>query len=709
MSEILGVSGSISAGGDSNQGVSDSISISSSITATGGHHEYVEPPLTETPITITDSITGNITYSPFVFHKLISRYAIYLEPIDIAVKSRYRLLGELFSTCRSSYSTRCLQIGCVTRYSLQSTPMYSAAPSRYHVYPAAVIGADPSQPLIPVSPYHVAITQNIPAVDDEITFKIINPINGQIKDLSGIPYQFTIDFGESTATTWSLSIVDPFGEFCPLNKWSTWASIMDERPFGMGGADPDLPNIVKGVLYPTKVRPQLKKQLVVEATIGGHKWTFTGIGTSWSHTRDWQSRYFNFVWKGTDFSILLNKENQSMQTIRSNSRYGIHKSAEALREILTQYGLQSDLSKFTDNWVIPVMHRSNGNPQDWVSSILQAMCYEWKMVGGTVFTPYLPCNVPQGQAASSFVDPTTGQSVSGQNNVYMYDANSNIPNFTHEFDKMRVYNESYEGSLMAIYNRVIAIRAAEGNGSEAYKETVFEFGDQYTVSFNPPLSFVSYVATAQNNGFFSNFKYYRGSELIAVREATAGAIGYGSSLTDSGVIYGATSVKFTWGVLPGGFIGTGAPGAIEFHGTVQVEPTIWGGAQYGLAIDQGPDNPAPEMRVFSENLNLIKQYGLRPIEVPASPLIPTKALLQVFANRMLYRLSRQSRKGTYKIPLNPFIEAGTLIREKDLSLGATFGTPLVRDRIVTGGSHSFSNVPSERYTTYYGNEYVTVT
>lgn len=542
---------------------------------------------------------------------------------------------------------------------------------------------------------------------DYVSFIIVKPDGSQV-DLSGIPYSFVIEFNESQATTWSLSIFDPFGEFCPLNMGSAFMELLDEQPFGPDGSQIDTPNIHKGVLYPTKVQPQLKKMLLVEATIGGKQWNFTGIGISWSYSRNWETRYFNFVWKGTDFSILLNKENQTMQTIRSNSRYGVHKASKVLVEMLGQYGVKYDLRSFTDDWTIPVMHRANGIPADWVTQILQALCYEWTMVGGDTFTPYLPVSVPTAAFAAAIFDYATGKTVTGQSNTYTYDLNNQVPSFIYDFAKMSVYDETCEGSLMALYNRVIAIRAAEGNNT-MYSMDVFNFGDSYTINFDPPLSFVTPVPTAMNNGWFSNYLYYRGAELIATRQVTSGSLNYGISLTDSGVIVGATSCKFTWGVLPGGFIGIGAPGHIEFHGSTQVEPSIWGGTQYGIAVDQGPDNPAPELRVFAENLGLINKYGLRPIEVPASPLLPTKAMLQVFANRMLYRLGRQARKGSYKVPLNPFIWSGSLIREIDISLGVDLTHPLVQDRVVIGGRHSFSNIPSERFTEYHGSTYTNVT
>ena len=682
-------------------------------------------------------ITENVaTIHGFAPALALSRYTTWGgQALTKLALSRYCTYIQLLPTlCMSRYSIGTVQTLALSRYAT-SNQITTFCKSRYNTYPAAVVGADPSNPTIAVSPYQVAITQNIAATDpdsgeylDQMTFTILNPITGDTIDLSGIPYEFTIDFSESNPTTWTLSIMDPYGEYTPMSLWSSLAGIMNEQPFGPDGENPDAPNIYKGVLYPTITSPLVVKQLVVTATIGGHPWSFTGVGTAWTHTRDWQTKYFNFVWKGTDMSILLNLENQSMQTIRSNRRNSISKASAVLQQIFTQYHVEYDLSNFVlDDYTIPVMHRANGIPHDWCVQIISALLYEWKMVGGKTFTPYLPVPVPRGAAAYAFI-PSTNTTLSGQNNAYTYDPASVTPGFIYDFSKMRVYSETADGSMMAMYNRVIAIRAAEANGTDAYTVNVFDFGDSYSQSFSPPLSFVSYIPTAQNNGFFSNFLYYKQGALIATREITSGSVNYGIQMSGGGVIIGADMVKFTWGVLPGGFVGIGAPGKIEFHGTAQMDPSTWssgpsaGNPQYGVRqangtwgvpVDQGPDQPAPELRVFSENLALINQYGLRPIEVPASPLIPNKPVLQVFANRMLYRLGRQAQKLSQKFPLNPFIESGTIIREIDESLGTTRnneiavpGSALTRDLVVVGGQHRFSNTPENRYTSLWGNQYV---
>jgi hypothetical protein len=566
-----------------------------------------------------------------------------------------------------------------------------------------------------ISPFAVTVSRNLPMPTDITTFKVVNSKTGNEVELvdkqgSQLPFQFNLNWAESQPSTFSLSIVDPFGTYSPLNKKSVWKDVMDEKPFGADSANQDLPRYVKGVLYPTQIKPQLVKELVVSAKIGGRDWVWHGIGSAWSHRRNWETRYFDFSWKGTDHAVRLIKENQNFQTIRSSSRTGIHMASEALIEMIKGYAVKYDLRNFLkDDFIIPIFHRSNANPLDLIVQILSTLCYEWTMKEGNVFTPYLPMPVPTGAANASYYNQQDGKYILG-NDVYGYDFSAMTPEFTHVFKDMCIYDESYEGSMMALYNRVIAIRSAEGGNSPTYGMDVFNFGGDYSMSFSPPLSNVQHIVTAQNNGFFSNFKYYKQGQLIATRDITTGSVNFGIEMTSSGIINGADEVRFTWGVLPGGFIGIGAPGHIEFHGTSEVEASAWGGAPlFGKAIDQGPDAPAPMMRAFAENIKLIKEYDLRQIEIPASPLHPNRITLQKFANRMLFRLSRQARKASYSIPLNPWITSGTVIREKDHSLGMSLSSPLERDRVATSGSHVFTNDMSVRRTTYSGNDYVEVT
>lgn len=571
------------------------------------------------------------------------------------------------------------------------------------VNPAKEVGGDTR------GPFKAAIIDNVPhANDGPPEFRIGNAKTGVYTDLTGIPYHFILNMNESQATTWSLSIADKFGEYSPLKVGSAYSNLMDEKPFGPAGAYTN--QSYGSSAYPTqvgmavaqsdsagsggssqeqinqnvtKVSLDVVKELFVTANVGLKPWHFRGIGTSFTSNRNWQEKIFNFAWKGTDYSILANKENQNMQTVRSGGMLGTRTALSVLTEILNTYGLRHDLSRFvSDDFVIPFMNRMNGVPHDWITQILQCLLYEWHMDNGITFTPYL-------------AGPLSG------NAPYIYDQLSASPNFSHTFHEMAIAEETYEASLQAIYNQVIGVRAAQG-GTKKYEVECFEFGDTYSCSFNPPLSCVSHRPEFANNGFFSNFKFYKGDQLVAVQDVTSGSANYGLNVLNSGILVGITSVTFTWGVLPGGFIGLGAPGRISFSGVEEGDD----GVLIGSNIDQGPSNPAPQLRAFSENRALINAYGLRPIELSASSLIPSQFVLQKFVDRMLYKLSRQARKGTYKIPLNPFIKPGSVIREVDISLGPTILEPLIRDRVVQSCTHSFCDNPANRYTVYTGFEYV---
>lgn len=616
--------------------------------------------------------------------------------ITTPLKKRVLARTNISSVTDSGIPARIVR---VVPYTEIATPYSARFLTSTSINPAAKTLDDPR------SPFVIVTSNNEPDEDDgAVQFKV-----GGV-NLTEIPYQFVLNLQESQAAQWSLNIIDMFGKYSPLRVDGPFKDLLDERPFGAAGistgytpgvgiqhpstmnlaaANSDSPyggqqqtNVNQ---YVTQLSLDIVKELEVNAKIGGKNWSYRGVGTAFAHTRDWQSKVFQFVWKGNDRSILLNRDNQNMQTIRSGVRNGYGMSmAGAVREICQKYGVRTNLSNIlADDFPIPYMNRVQGSPYDWVTQLLSTLCFEWKMKDGIVFTPYLP---PLG---------TTNLT----------------PNFVHDFSKMAVMQETIEGSMQQMYNQIIATRAGQG-GTKEYSVDLFEFGDGYSVSFDPPLSAVRHHMDYQNNGFVYNIEYYKGETLIAVHEVQQGSLTYGFNTINSGIVAGATSAKFTWAVLPGGFIGLGSPGRVTFKGVEEPEASVWGGPMFGSAIDQGPADPAPMLRAFAEDLGSIRAYGLRPFQMSASSLIPTQAVLQKFCQRMLLKMSRQARRGTYKIPLNPFIEPGSIIQEIDYSLGALadpFANPLVRTRIVNSCSHSFSNNPEQRYTTYSGTEYITTT
>lgn len=532
-----------------------------------------------------------------------------------------------------------------------------------------------------IPPIEVAHHKNLGPL--EMTFKVNNT------DIGCIPYQFVVNMAESQPTTWTLSIIDPFGSTSPLNvPPSPWSELMNEKAWGLD------PNAVGGI--------GVTKYLNVNVKWGGKDWNFSGVPQSWSHTRDWENRYFSFAWKGTDHSVKFNREAQTMQTVRSTGTAGGAKKASAvLAEILTRYGVEHDLSNIAaDDYVIPVMQRQSGNPMEWITQILGVRMHEWHMRNGKTFVSYYPN--PEGP-----------------------------PNLIHDFEKMEMLEESYDGSNQAIITKVIVIRAVEsgGNQTDGGAVDVFNFGDGYSASFSTPISNGYYNVIHANNGFFCNFVWKKGGVTIATREMISGTID-NPTYSNSGYIIGADSVEFSWHVLPGGFIGVGAPGRIEFHGTPETDDIdSWGEKQ---VVGGGvPGDPAPWARVFSPDpVNSIgfpggvplpvptetqKKYGIREIELTANPLIPTKTVAQVYADRYLMRVSRQARFATYRIPLNPDITPGMIIREIDkmLQIGydqildtyPTSGNHKYRTRVITSCTHSFSKDPAQRYTTLTGTDY----
>jgi hypothetical protein len=572
----------------------------------------------------------------------------------------------------------------------------------------------PKTALDTLPPFYGAISTNNKEYDlDAPTIKIGNPKTGQYTDISGIPYQFVVSMSESQPSNWTLYIYDK-GKYSPLKIGSIYQDLMDEKPFGPSGpwqnsaypqglyyppsanysaisSDSDPGNSsseTQQTEYITQVRLDIVKEMSFTSYVGRKPWTFRGIGTKFTHNRDWVKKAFEFQWSGQDYSILLNKENQNMQTIRSggNSPLG-HTFYSAVQQMLSTYGVRHDLSALTlpgNNHQIPFMNRTKGKPMDWIYQILNAVLLEWHMENGIIFKPYMPV-------------PLMGTK------PYIYDMDSVSPHFVYDLSQVICYDETISGEMNNMYNLIVAIRAAQGGGQK-YEVEAFNFGDSYSVSFNPPLSGISYRPIYANNGRFSDFKFYRGDKLVAVTDVTSGSINWGQNVLSGGMLVGIDRVDFTWGVLPGGFIGLGAPGKIQFTGTPEPDDKSWGGSLFGTAVDQGPANPAPQLRAFAENRNLIYKYGLRSIEISASSLLPHLGALQEFAHRMLFKMSRNARSISRKVALNPEIRPGSIIREIDYTLGS-LAVPFVRDVVVNTCSHSFSDEPQNRYTTYAGNEY----
>lgn len=525
----------------------------------------------------------------------------------------------------------------------------------FAVYPYADPIAEPELAYLSsvygIPPIELATKKNLGPLDVKFL------VSGS--DIGCIPYQFTINMSESQPTTWALSIMDPFGNNSPLRN-----NLMDEKPGSLPGPYYVPPTPPGGIPVPAPTWPTPVKTLTVNVKWGGLAWSFSGIPQSWSHTRNWENRYFSFCWKGTDHSVKLNRDNQTMRTVRRQSALSV------MKEILNNYGVQYNLSNWnsSEDFVIPVMHRQSGNPMEWLTQILGVRMMEWRMEYGRVFTPYYP---PSG--ASS-------------------------PSFTHDFEKMEMLEESYEASAQAVINKVVVLRAVESSGFQAFAD-VFEFKAGYTVSFPTPISMGYYNVVYANEGIFCNFHWMRNGEIIASREVLSGLAPDGGGYTygGAGSIIDCDSVEFEWHIAPRQGVITGSPGRIEFHGIQKVDDNSWGEPQIlgGGSIN----DPAPWTRAISQNINSQHKYGIRQIELQANPLIPTSAVAQVYADRYIFRVSQQARFATYRLPLNLYIVPGCIIYEIDDMLG------LSRRRIVTSATHNLSNDPGNRYTSFTGVDY----
>ncbi len=477
--------------------------------------------------------------------------------------------------------------------------------------------------------------------DLECSFKVL--WDGVSKNLGEAPASLEVQLNESASASWTLTIIDPTGDYHPRKAGSEWEEWMDDAAYDESG------NIIK--------------KLVAVVDWGGVEWTFVGVPVAFGHTRNKQSQRLEFKWTGLDVSAKLFRRSQTLDTIRADRRSS---SAPMLRTVLGQIASAYDVDAdwgLVDNQPVRTMHMQDGRPGDWMQQLLEAAPFaEWKVRGETLIG----------------FQPTVKSAPD-----WVYDRHACVE------------EESLDANAGDMINKV-EVRSAREAGSKPEgmpPVQVNEYG-VYRTSFNPPLSGVQWRYVQPNpHGFASNFVYRRGGNVISVRNGVRSQQGFDQDSTfmyaahlKGAPIYDAEEVEFTWGRpanVPGEEAGgpTSAPGEIEFFGALQDNPD----SELGET-----ESVTGAVRV---NQAAIDKYGENPIELSPNPLLTTLAQMERYGDRYLCRASRIEPKAL-KVPLNLLLEVGDTIRLTDSVLGTS------ELRYVTQVAHTITNDATTRGTRF---------
>lgn len=446
-------------------------------------------------------------------------------------------------------------------------------------------------------------------------------VGGSTHDLTGVPTNLQMTHGENQPTTWQISILDDTGLYHPERVGSPWQGVMDHEAFNPDGS--------------------YRKRFIFNSSWGGVPFSFVGIPTAYGHTRSFSSGgRFDFSWSGVDISrtlFLPGRTYPTLRTERGAQTWGL-KSATA--DILTRCGIPHDLSLMEDA-PIRVQHRQDGRPGDFFQQLLDVLWAKWTVRNGVLHV-YQP-------------------------------AYEGAPQWTYSSSDL-VMEDNLQVDAPEIINEVTARRAAEARAQSQTIE-VDNFG-QYTVSFNPPVSYVTWQARggADNGGAFSDFIMRDpAGGIVAVREVRGGnwppeaffrlAIGIGS-------------ITFTWGARPN-FIGSGWPSSIQF---------------FGQPFD------APAMGSYDEVFSVterdqasIDRNGLHQHELSANPLIFDSATLRRHALGFLLENRAAQTLETYRVPLCYEIWPGQRVRIIDDRLGTA------HVRYIRRVTRSISDDPDQRF------------
>lgn len=457
--------------------------------------------------------------------------------------------------------------------------------------------------------------------EGDLSISEIVYVNGTPHDLACAPATIEITMAENEPSQWAITIIDPTGYYHPKKVGGVWEGIMTDEAFDSSG--------------------DVIRYVEITASIAGQTLNFTGVPTRAGHSRSSSNAgTFNFSWSGVDLTRKLFLPGKTSETIRTGA--GVTWTTKtAIQDLLTPAGIDADLSQM-DDAPIRVQHRQDGRPADWMQALCDVLLTRWRMEHRTL----------------KFYQPAyTGAA------QWIYPANSAI------------MEDSFSIESFDVVNKVIAKRAAESKSQTSAPVEVYNFG-QYTTTFNPPISYVTWRILVQGAGRFSDIAMYDASGgLIAVRLSTSAA--FPSSAFTATSIEVAT-IRFTWGQLAGGGVLTGSPGQIQFFGA-ENDPE-----------ELGANDPI--YTVTRSNTASINAYGEHLQELPPNPLIFNSEILTRHADAYLVEHSTQLAPQSFTVPLNLMIRPGQRIQVIDDRLGYS---PV---RYIVGCAHTISEDPRARRT-----------
>ena len=444
-----------------------------------------------------------------------------------------------------------------------------------------------------------------------------------------------ITLNESQASTWELGVVDEDGQIVPTQS-GEWAGVMDKFPYDT---------------YANAQIGQYDRQFLLGVVNNGVSYEFDGVPDRTKTSGSRPDQRTKFSWGGTDQSHSLYGQEKTLPTIRSVLG-ATNYSNDLIREMLASVGL-TYYCPTVENYPIPYMHRQGESLIEYIQWLLEIVCAEWSMVGNG-FSAWVP-------------NPSTyAATVDFQRDVIdSYECDDSVSN--------------------GFVDKVIVTRSPE-NGGIPKTVTCQKWGQQ-TVTFDTVVNNVTWRATQQTNGVFSDFiAYDAGGGIVGAADPRMTGAG-SNSLPVFGSFSNVKSIKFNWG----------QPTPSESSSPAQQSSAFGSITFFGRTQNNDPQFGGPNDTL--ETLQAWYGLGAYPRELKANELIPTGARLQTYATRMLGKLGRQATGSKVVLPLNTLLKPGISVQEVNRKNG------LSRNVYLTQTVHEFDPFRKNRKTTYTGCVY----
>jgi len=413
------------------------------------------------------------------------------------------------------------------------------------------------------------------------------------KDLTGIPHTVELTIEESHLMQWAVYILDPSCEFSPRKVGGDWEGVMNDEAYDADG--------------------NLVKYLVIDVTWGGVNQIYIGVPKDFGWERTPPAR-MDFRWNGSCIADKLFRSGQTAPTLRSG-RAGTIWNTAALQDNFDRAGVLCDVSRIKKR-PLRLQQRQNEQWITYITEELEACPFaEWYTQGDTVIC-YQPAY--------------------GSHARWTYDSDCLVP------------KESYGSKASDNVNQVTIRRAVEGQqGTEVQ---MFNFGNGYSQTFNPPAYGLQY-RKLEGNGVLSDIIMRNpDGEVTAVRDVRGGVWPPVLSANKGNQI---AQVNWTWGAPPN-FLGDGLPGVIEF---THAEPDRED--DFGSKFD-------PVINVTVNDFGDQDKHGVRPLEMAPNSLLVDSAHATEYGEGYLRRKKRERDPQDLDVPLNHILWPGDYYNFVDL-------------------------------------------